>query len=361
MAVATSLFATAATPAVARSPRATVRAYVRALDQRDRYGFCGILAPWTRAHVGALFKAEPDPFLVSVPDTQLCPDAARFIGFAGEGSPDRWERADILSISPRRHLGPLLAVDLRVRNHFVPYASQVRPKPAHSNVQRDIVYLVARHHGWRVAQLSAVADSAYIGFLDPSPALVPPDLRVERRWYGRRLARVHAAQRRERATASAHYRDCATVAPVDAAADPIGDVNENWNGLSAWPPWVDIARVTLARLGDVLCANFELPAAVRRETLFTVHLAGSGGRSVDLRAAGRRPHRAVVAIGDSAVPAEFGVAGGRLSIVVRRDAVPARTRWIFARLESWSAETFWWQTPAPPEGNGRQYFDEARP
>ena len=361
IAIAAALAAiTPAPAAAASSPRATVREYVRALNDRDRQGFCATLAPWTRARVGAFLKSEPSPFMAAVHESRLCPEAARFIGFAGEGSSERWEHADVLRLSRSHRLGTIVAVDLKVVNHFVPYESQVAPRPAHTTIQHDRVYLVRDPRGWRVATLSALADTAAIGLIaDPGPRTRPPDLGAERRWYRRQLARDHAAVRRERSTAGGPYADCSKLGAAQTLADPRGDIDDTWNGPTAWPPWTDLLGVSVARADGALCIDFDLAADARHRTFFTVTLDASDAGSANLEAIRLSATRAVVALGDAAVPARLGVRGRRLSIVIRRDSLAQRLR---ALLESRvSRVEALWQRTGPhfwQRGPGPQYVDE---
>lgn len=357
--VAFALLALAAAPAAAESPAGVVRAYVRALSERDSNGLCGLLAPFAQARVGAAVKEEPNAYEAAIREPKLCPLAADvFVGYFGEGEHERWAGARVVSVGRPHRVGKLTVVPMRVRNDYVPVDPSGRD---HSTLLNDRVYLVRLNGHLRLAKLSRVADAAALGWADGAPALTPPNLDREWRWYRLRLARDHVEAQRERATAAAPFTDCSRVAPLETLADPLGDVSSNMAaGQSAWPPWVDVHTVGVGRLGGTLCVNFDLGAPVRTRTFYDVVFYRGRHRALTVSGARIRPGRAVVALDDSAVSGELGVDGSRLSLLVRRRDIPAGERWVLARAGGFWGTTIWMKMHGLLATEGPQYEDEFR-
>lgn len=318
----------------------TARAYVRALDKRDRSGFCKLLAPWVKARVGRLVKFDKGSAVDATPDAALCVKAAGFIGYYGENAEQRWAGVDLLRVS-RAHLeGELAVVDIRVRNHYESTPYDIHHTPHPDRVQRDRVYLVSWKGRWVVAKLSAVAHSASIGFVDTTDPLAPPDVAAERKQYENELDTSHAAQQRDRDTADHDYTECSSIGPEKSIDDPAGDVSWHTDF-----PSIDLRRVSVATSDEKICFDFETDAPIKAPVAMIVDVRGPprglGGFAFDSVLTG--PGRAVVGLrypgaSEDAMPAEVGISGNRMSTVVRRDAFPSRFQPLLARF-GWSAQS----------------------
>jgi hypothetical protein len=326
-----------APPALSASDaQATVRAYVRALNERDTRGFCKLLAPWVQARVGVLAKGiHASGSQASVPDTEVCPFGARFIGTAGEGTELRWESASIVSVSHAHIRGRSASVDLRVRSRLVPYAdSRIR---ARDKVERDRVYLVALDGKWRLAKLSAVADTAVVGMADETPPLEPPDIRGEQAWYRERLEETAAQQRQDEQTASGPYVECSSIGAVRTFEDARDDVEPNRSSPGGRQPpalpEVDLVSVGVARSDTELCVEFETAGSIKPPVGLALMLREPGnddiGDSLGVETLINEPGQAVVLLSGAGsqpdggrIPARVGIEGQRVSVVVRREDIP---------------------------------------
>jgi hypothetical protein len=358
----------APTPTVAaaqNAPRSLVREYVAALNERNTVQFCRLLAPWVQARVGAAIKEGfASGSEAQTPETKLCPQGARFIGYAGDTASREWVRADIVSLSAPRAAGDLVVFDMTVRDRFkrTSVANPSGSVPL-DTVQRDRVYVVQIAGEWRIAKLSAVADAATIGLVDRTPALAPPDLARERAWYRRRLATDARYAHQARDTAAGGYTDCSTVAPVKAVGDGAGDLTSNIavtaSGRVRVParPGADLRRVAVARSAGTLCADFEAAGAITAPVVMTIILRqpghGDSGALLKIDAVVQGARNRVVSLsypgvdespGKGAVDGRIGTSGSRLSLVLTRDQVPPFLRRLFDHFD-WEAASLYVPTP----------------
>lgn len=340
---------------------AAVREYVRALDRRDRSAFCDVLAPWVQARVGALLKefGHVPAAADSTPEADLCVGGASFIGYYGENADTRWTGTDIEELGAPRAEGTLTVVDLHVRNHFgrTNYAVDRKPRP--DRIQSDRVYLVSIGGKWRIAKLSALADTAGVGFADNTPPAAPPDLAGEQARLRAEMERTQAAARRNRAVADHPYTACSSVGATRVVEDPPGDVFPDEHP----PAFADLRAVAVASSDSDLCFDFtsngpmrapatlfvrvrdQLPSALdRREYDFYVALKDGGQALVVLR--GDR---------DEALDAAVGISRNRMSVVIPRDAFPAAARHLFDRF-AWSVESIY-DPPRPTRSHVGQLQD----
>lgn len=334
-----------------------MRAYVKALDGRDRSVFCALLAPWVKARLAASLKRAHFA-REAVPDAQVCPLAARFIGsYEGDTAQYRWTGAHIERLGRPRWIGDVVEVDMRYTNRYARLANARDPRPP-SRLERDRVYLVSLGGRWLIAKLGTVADSATVGGLDPRDPLSPPDVAAERAWYRNRVAATSAAQRRDRATAGHPYTDCARVGRVQRIADATGDLEPRAASL----PSVDLTQVSFAGTADRICFDFETAGPIEAPIAMSVDIRsgprGEGGFALD--AGLTKPGQALVEVrypssAENALKADVGVAGRRMSLVMDHDAFPADVR---GDLESftWTAQSIY-STPVGGIYRGDQFTD----
>jgi hypothetical protein len=352
--------ATAAAPRAHPSPNgaaAAVRAYVKALDERDRAGFCSLLAPWVKGRLGAYLK-RAHLAREALPDAQVCPLAARFIGFyEGDTAQYRWAGARIKSLGRPRWVGDVVAVDMRFTNRYARLANATDPPPP-QRLEHDRVYLVPLGSRWLIAKLGVVADSAAIGVMDQSDPLSPPDLAAERAWYRNRLAATSAAQRRDGATAGHPYMDCARIGRVQRIADPTGDLQPRAANL----PSVDLTQVSFAGTADRICFDFETVGPIKAPSAMSVQIRsgprGEGGFALD--AVLTKPGQALVGVrypssAENALRADVGVAGRQMSLVMSHDAFPADVRGALSSF-TWTAQSIY-NTPVGSAYHGTQFTD----
>jgi hypothetical protein len=318
-------------------PREVVRAYVRALDERDGQRFCELVAPYISGRYD-LVTRDPDGIFRHI---EGCPEfVSAYIGYVEDCCVPEFLRAKVERIGAVETHGELRRVRARVRVQLLESAV-----PRTERVD-EVVWLARFDGAWRVAKLDEVADLASIGGPEVS-ASTPPDIAREMRSFA---ARIDAAERTN-AEHEASYQalgeaaDCSGGASVrDAEGDQIWNGAATKSGDPSRVPGGDLLGVDVGVDGQTVCARWRLAGTPEPPMALSYgHRMGpTAGAGFDqfFEIEIREDGNARVASGEDddgrpiAVPAEVGADGSSVSL--RLDA------------ESFGAGQATWQRPTEP-------------
>jgi hypothetical protein len=317
----------------AGAPGEVVRAYVRALDERDGKRFCDLVAPYISGRYDLLLQ-DPDTGLPGIED---CVDlVSKLTGYVEDcGTPHEFKGSKLVAIDHVENRGELRLVQARVRLEL-----EETCKSKYRLVTKTLhekVWLAHIDGAWRVAKLGELAQTASLQIARlPEEAPVagderpdaPPDVAAEKRAY--EAAADAFEQRMAKREASFQpvedVHDCPGGMSVeDARHDQVSDDDRSAEAPDV--PGRDLAGMDVMVDGRVVCVRWRLAGEVEAPLELTYsHGGGSSdfaaGFQVELRedgtarvTSGYDEHRHLIT-----VPAPVGANENSVSLVLDPDS-----------------------------------------
>ena len=243
-------------------PVGAARAYVESIDRRDGKRFCSLVAPYIS---GRWDMRLNDPASRALPGTNCPKLTSDLIGYREDCCPDEFLHARVRkAAAPRVEHGLTrvdLTIDLEINEQGGSVYERHRVKPL-----RDTVWLVRIGGAWRVSKLSAVARAASLyvprdGGAAPENPLTPPDVEAEQRSYAADLEELRRLLREEDESfkPAGNPADCEDALEL---SDPAGDVRDRRLPEPSVPPpgagRADIRSFRIAARGERICAEWKL-------------------------------------------------------------------------------------------------------
>lgn len=307
-------------------PREVVRAYVRALDERDGRRFCELVAPYISGRYDVIAR-DPDSGYTGSDGCAGLVSAQ--IGYVEDCCVPEFVRAKVERIGAVERHGELRAVRARVR---VLVLEESRPRTERID---EVVWLARLDGAWRVAKLEKVADLASIG--GPGEATsVPPDIAKELRAFA---ALTEAAERREDEHEASYQalREAADCTPgtsvEDAESDQIWNAAATKSGDAPRVPGGDLLGVEVGVDGERVCVRWRLAGAPERPMALSYHhrmgpTASAGfNQSFEIEIRDDGTARVTSGADDDgrpiAVPAEVGVDDSSVTVALGAESFQA--------------------------------------
>ena len=309
------------------STKQLTKRYLTALNRRDGRALCRSLAPWMSGLYDLAAKQEQAKG--NTLGKAGCPAIGAFIGFGGENVETKFRRFEIETVETRAE-GGLVRAEVTGRLSVVPTnggAPRTRPF-------RDTVWLVRSNGSWPIATPSVVGREAGLG-VPGGPAddrdndiRGKPNVDEDRRRFRAELERYLRYERDRKASyrqAQAPARCPGGVRISDPARDATDYVHPAPNTPLPRQDGADLRRARVSRTGSEICLEMTMNGPIEGPLKATFNVRDSAAGTgfiqvfdVEVRADGAvrvtsgndNDHRAI------SVPAEVGVGGRRLSLVV---------------------------------------------
>jgi hypothetical protein len=239
------------------TPAATARAYVDAINAHDGKTICGLMV-----------DSAADEF--RTPQITCPKFVSAYIGYGEESDTDTFARARLLDVDEGKSSGALRSVKMRVELQLNDQGNESRRI---KKTFDDVLWLVERDGGWRLAKASGVLYAAFAAYNVPDDLFAAPNLAARDRDYNGKIAKERDKEKAERATfhepedrvfncggTRSAYED----ANLDLHIEGEGELSpEEARRYGA----ADIRRVEVDTAGDDLCARFTLRSDLIRERL----------------------------------------------------------------------------------------------